>query len=195
MGLLDHKKHLLVLFASPHAHGSTRMLLESFLDVFKEKKDWDIKEVDLYEQPPHPCVGCGLCAKKEACQFDDLDAFDKELRRSDLLVVASPVYNSAFPAPMKALLDRTQRYFEARFSLGVRQPIKKRRQAVLLLAMGQQEDFALEVTAYQLQRAFSVMNTELSGCAVWDGTDRGRQNQGPAQQKARALALEILAGI
>ena len=61
MGLLDHKKHLLVLFASPHAHGSTRMLLESFLDVFKEKKDWDIKEVDLYEQPPHPCVGCGLC--------------------------------------------------------------------------------------------------------------------------------------
>ena len=54
MGLLDHKKHLLVLFASPHAHGSTRMLLESFLDVFKEKKDWDIKEVDLYEQPPHP---------------------------------------------------------------------------------------------------------------------------------------------
>ncbi len=96
---------------------------------------------------------------------------------------------------MKALLDRTQRYFEARFSLGVRHPIKKRRQAVLLLAMGQQEDFALEVTAYQLQRAFSVMNTELSGCAVWDGTDRGRQNQGPAQQKARALALEILAGI
>lgn len=195
MGLLDHKKHLLALFASPHPHGNTRILLESFLDAFKDRKDWDVKEVDLYEQPPHPCMGCGFCAKKEACQFSDLDAFDKELRRSDLLVVASPVYNASFPAPMKALLDRTQRYFEARFSLGVRHPVKKRRKAVMLLAMGQEEDFALEVTAYQLQRAFSVMNTELSGCAVWDGTDRGRQNLGPAQQKAKALALEILAGM
>ena len=195
MGLFESKKKALVLFASPKGHGHTRKLLESFLEVFHEDKDWDVKEVDLYEQPPHPCVGCGLCAKKEACQFDDLDAFDKELRRCDLLVVASPVYNSAFPAPMKALLDRTQRYFEARFSLGVRHPIKKRRRAVLLLAMGQEEDFALEVTAHQLQRAFSVMNTELSGCAVWEGTDRGRQNQGPAQQKARALALEMRAAI
>ena len=58
--------------------------------------------------------------------------------------------------------------------------------------MGREEDFPLEVTAHQLQRAFSVMNTTLTGCAVWDGTDLGRRNLGPAQQKARALALEIL---
>lgn len=154
--------------------------------------DWRTAEVNAYELNAHPCTGCRACAKKEKCTYDDLDKFDKELRKCDLLVVASPVYNDSFPSPMKAILDRTQRYFEARFSLGLRQPIKKHRDAVLLLTMGREEDFPLEVTAHQLQRAFSVMNTTLTGCAVWDGTDLGRRNLGPAQQKARALALEIL---
>ena len=192
MGLLEHKKRLLVLFGSPNSHGSTRMLLDGFLREFKERKEWQIDEMDTYALNPHPCTGCRACAKKEKCRWDDLDGFDKELRRCDLLVVAAPVYNDSFPAPMKALLDRTQRYFEARFSLNIRPPVKKHRDAVLLLAMGREEDFPVEVTAHQLQRAFSVMNTTLRGCAVWDGTDRGRQNLGPALQKARALALEIL---
>ncbi len=125
-------------------------------------------------------------------RFSDLDGFDKELRKSDLLVVASPVYNASFPAPMKALLDRTQRYFEARFSLNKKPPIKKRREAVLLLSMGSEEDFGVEVTTYQLKRSFSVMNTQLTGCVVWDATDLGREKQVQAQKKAGSLGLEIL---
>ena len=192
MGLLDHKKHLLVLFASPNSHGSTRMLLDAFLREFKEQNDWQLSEVDTYALAPKPCIGCRACAKKEGCAFSDLDGFDKEFRRSDLVVVASPVYNASFPAPFKALLDRTQRYFEARFSLGQKRPVKKHRDAVLLLSMGREEEFPVEVAAYQLERAFSVMNTTLRGCAVWGGTDRGRENLEAARQKARALALEIL---
>lgn len=192
MSIFEHKKQALVLFGSPNSHGSTRMLLESFLENFKDDKDWEIQEIGLYALNPHPCVGCRDCAKKEACRFPDLDVFDKALRKADLLVVAAPVYNASFPAPMKALLDRTQRYFEARFSLGKRPPVKKHRDAVLLLTMGREEDFPVEVCAYQLERAFSVMNTTLRGCAVWGGTDRGRENLEAARQKARALALEIL---
>ena len=130
MPLLDHKKHLLVLFCSPNSHGSTKMLLDSFLGPFQDQKDWKVEQIDTFSLNPHPCVGCRACAKKEACQFKDLDPFDKSLRRCDLLVVASPVYNDSFPAPMKALLDRTQRYFEARFSLNIKHPVKKHRDAV-----------------------------------------------------------------
>lgn len=195
MHILDHKKRLLVLFASPNPHGSTRLLLDSFLECFKSQAEWEIDEMDVYSLNPRPCMGCGYCAKKDACQFPDLEGFDKALRRSDLLAVASPVYNASFPAPMKALLDRCQRYFEARFSLGQKHPIRKHRKAVLLLAMGREEEFPVEVTAYQLERTFSVMNTELCGCAVWGGTDLGRQNLGAAQQKARGLGLEILSGM
>ena len=192
MGFFESKKRLLVLFCSPNGHGHTRMLLDSFLEGFKGKKEWEIKEIDVYDLHPNPCIACGACAKKEGCKFSDLDGFDKELRKSDLLVVASPVYNASFPAPMKALLDRTQRYFEARFSLNKKPPIKKRREAVLLPSMGSEEDFGVEVTTYQLKRSFSVMNTQLTGCVVWDATDLGREKQVQAQKKAGSLGLEIL---
>ena len=188
----EGKKKLLVLFGSPNGQGCTRKLLDSFLVRFRENNSWEITEINAYEENVHPCTGCKSCAKKEGCVFDDFDRIDKELRASDLLVVASPVYNCSFPSPLKAVLDRTQRYFEARFSLGIRPPIKKHREAVLLLTMGSHEDFAVEVTTYQLSRAFTVMNTELAGCAVWDATDLGEQKKGEAQQKAQGIALEIL---
>ena len=190
MSLSSPQKHLLVLFCSPHSHGHTRTLLDAFLAPFPP--DWRVEVLNLYELNPHPCLGCRACAKQEACRFSDLDGFDRSLRACDLLVVASPVYNDSFPAPMKALLDRCQRYFEARFSLGLRPPVEKRRDAVLLLAMGSGEDFPRKVTCHQLERAFSVMNTSLRGLAVWDNTDQDQAGPAPAQERARSLALEIL---
>ena len=138
------------------------------------------------------CTGCKACAKEEGCGYPDLDALDKSLRACDLLVVASPVYNFSFPAPVKAWLDRTQRYFEARFALGKKPPIPKHRQAVLLLARGSQDDDAVEVCTDQLERAFAVMNTSLSACVLWEGTDRGDGGRGEEEARGRAIALEIL---
>lgn len=192
---LGSKKKLLVLFGSPNSQGHTAQLLNSFLECFRENDSWKITEINTYEEKIKPCIGCKSCARKEGCAFEDFGRIDKELRQSDLLVIASPVYNFSFPAPLKAVLDRTQCYFEARFSLRIKPPIKKHRKAVLLLTMGSEEDFAVDVTTHQLNRAFSVMNTELTGCAVWDATDRGEQNKGAAQQKAKGIALEILSQI
>lgn len=192
MSLFSQKKKMLVLFGSPQGHGHTHRLLEAFLHPFRADKSWELEVVDLYELAPHPCTGCRACAKEETCAFPDLEELDKSLRRCDLLVVASPVYQYSFPAPVKAWLDRTQRYFEARFSLGKQPPIKKHRQAVLLLTMGSQDSFGVEVCSHQLERAFSVMNTTLERCAVWEGTDLGEERWREAQENVGAIALEIL---
>lgn len=186
------KKKALVLFGSPHSRGCTAQLLEAFLEEFRRSAQWEMEQVDLYRLQPHPCTGCKVCAQEERCAFPDLDALDRSLRACDLLVVASPVYNFSFPAPVKAWLDRTQRYFEARFSLGRKPPIQKHREAVLLLTMGSQDSFAVKVCTHQLERAFSVMHTTLSACALWDGTDRGEEGCNQAQEQARGIALEIL---
>ena len=170
---LFHKKKALVLFGSPQGHGHTAQLLDSFLECFRHHGGWEVEVVDLYRLNPHPCTGCKACAKEERCAYPDLDALDKSLRACDWL-------------------DRTQRYFEARFALGKKPPIPKHRQAVLLLTMGSQDEFAVKVCTHQLERAFSVMNTTLSAWAVWDATDRGGERKAGAQAAARAIALEIL---
>ena len=101
---LFQKKKVLVLFGSPQGHGHTRGLLDAFLEAFSENREWQVQELNLYEESFHPCVGCGACAKQEGCVFSDMDGFDRAFRQCDLLVVASPVYNFSFPAPVKAML-------------------------------------------------------------------------------------------
>lgn len=182
-------KQCLVLFGSPHGQGNTRRLLEAYLAPLRAG-GWEFREVNAYGLNARPCLGCGACRKAEACALHDLDLWDSQLRQCDLLVVASPVYNCSFPAPVKAILDRTQRYFEARFALGKRPPIEKHRNAALLLAMGSEDSFPLEVCAHQLERAFSVMNTTLAGWAVWAGTDQGERGWEAAQTWARRLGEE-----
>lgn len=187
-----YRKKMLVLYGSPHEAGTTAKLLKAFLEPFLAEEAWEIQQLSAYGLHAEPCIGCGFCKTKEACRYTDLDDFDSRLRESDLLVVASPVYCFSFPAPLKAVLDRTQRYFEARFALGKKPAIEKHRKAVLLLTMGSREEFGVQVPEYQLRRTFSVMNTELTHIVLWEGTDARDSNQAQAMENARAAALEIL---
>lgn len=83
---------------------------------------------------PKPCIHCGKCETADLCVFDDLDEYNKLLNEAEALVFASPVYNLSVPAPLKALIDRSQRYFSKRFSLGIKPPIKNiKRQFYYLL--------------------------------------------------------------
>ncbi len=192
MGILAKKKRMLVVYCSPNEHRATRMLLNAFTEPFKDKSDWAVDEMNAYNMKAQPCIACGECAEEEKCHFRDLNTFDRALRKSDVLVIASPVYNLSFPAPFKAILDRTQRYYEARFSLGIIPPIEKHREAVLLATSGTEEELGYGVMIKQLEKAFTVMNTDLKGSVLRGNTDTDNVNVGDSLEKAHALALELI---
>ena len=149
--------------------------------------------VDTYREKLEPCISCGLCKTREACRFRDMDDIDRLLRSADLLVFATPVYNLTFPAPLKAVIDRFQRYFEARFSLGIRPPISKQRPSVLLATLGSKDLTGVEVLSRQLKTAFTVMNTSLESSVVWSDTDHaGEKEESAALKRAEAAALAII---
>lgn len=183
-------KHALVLFSSPHKDGHTKKLLEAFLDGLKGK-DWQVKSLDICKVNIHPCIACGYCQKADGCAFRDLDEFDRDLRACDLLVIATPVYNLSFPAQLKAVIDRFQRYFEARFARGIRPAITTHRDAVLLLTMGRYDPFAVEVCEKTLHQSFSVMNTTLKKTVVLPDTDRADCENSAIFAKAQEIAIEI----
>jgi len=98
-----------ILFASPRKNGNTFNLLKPFMDTLEEK---NIKThfIDLYNKEIKPCIVCRSCQKewdKVNCSIKDdaLEIFDIILK-SDLIVLASPVYSWYCTPPMKALLDR-----------------------------------------------------------------------------------------
>lgn len=159
-----------VLFGSPHQDGATAELLQAFLKAVPQEIDWVL--VNAYQKSIQPCLGCGCCEKKNGCVNSDFDEIDHLLRTCDFLVVATPVYNLSFPAPLKAILDRTQRYFSARFVRGERPPIAKHKRAVMLLTCGADSREGEEIIRKQLKMIFTVLNTELVGEVLWKNTDR-----------------------
>jgi multimeric flavodoxin WrbA len=190
-GRLSEKKKILVFFGSPHRDGFTAKLLREFLEPFGTSAE--IRLIDSYAERIAPCTDCGFCNRTEGCSDGDFDEIDEQIRRADFIVVATPVYILSFPAPLKAVFDRMQRYFSARFSIGVNPPIAKRKTAILLATCGSRSAEGAKIISRQLRMVFSVMNTALKHEIVWTGTDfqNGAAEFERVRLQARNLALAI----
>lgn len=178
----------LFLFGSPKRNSHTAQLCGAFLKGLS--KSYEVEIVRLFDLMPKPCNDCGYCKASEGCSKKDLDAFMEKYFEADLVVVASPVYLLSYPAPLKALFDRFQRFYNARFRRGIEQPIAKPKKAVLLLSAGDDGKEAQTVIEAQTRRAFSVMHTEIVGMVLADNTDRTPVSH-EALQRAFLLAKSL----
>lgn len=99
----------LIILGSPRRNGHTAALIEPFAARLKELNA-ETDFVALTDLRILPCKGCGHCQNVQdayGCLLDDDMAFvvDK-IRKSDCLVLATPIYSWYCTAEMKALLDR-----------------------------------------------------------------------------------------
>lgn len=166
---LKNNLKILVVYSSPKKDGYTKKLLDAFLEECP--KTAQINFVSAFELGAKPCTDCGYCHKENACKFKDLDEFYKEFELADLIVFATPVYNFSYPAPLKAIFDRFQRYYNARFTRNEKPPISKKRYAVIISTCGSGDEYGFEVIKHQSKSAFSVLNVELCGFIGAKNTD------------------------
>ncbi len=179
--------NILILNGSPRENGTTAQLIDAFKRGLTESVQ--CVQVDLYSLLPMPCIACSDCATSDCCRFSDLDETDALLRDADVLVWALPVYNYSVPAPVKALLDRFQRYYEA---VEVRKEDifkKKNRTAVLLLSAGRSGLHSVEIIEKQLQNAGRYIAFELQETVFAPDTDK------QAVQTAILEKATLVAGI
>ena len=104
---------VLLINGSPRKNGNTALALEEMRKVF-EAEGVEAEIVHVGNQPIRGCVGCGGCAKKGRCVFDDaVNAVAEKFEAADGLVVGSPVYYAGPNATVQALMDRL--FYSARF--------------------------------------------------------------------------------
>lgn len=166
----NNGRTVLALIASPRKTGYTAKLLGAMLREFP--KGTNIEIVNLYELNPTPCNACGYCKACNGCSKKDLEEFFKKFETADVIVFATPIYFMGVPAPMKALIDRFQRYYEARFRRNTKTPIEKHRKAALIVTSGADGEIGFEVIKHQLLQAFTVLNIELCGTVLARNTDK-----------------------
>jgi len=165
-GNADMKK-ILVLNGSPRKDSVSSALCDLLISAAGEA---EIKTYNAYKLAAKPCMGCGYCDKNVGCCFDDLDEFMSDFEQADYFVISTPVYNSGVPAPLKAIVDRFQRYYALRFAHGVKPPVAKHKKAALVIAAGSKGEGKDEIKA-MFERQFTVLNTELVTTVFFDGTD------------------------
>ncbi len=175
-----------VLSGSPHKNGFTGILLEEFLALAPEGSE--IQVFNSYMINARPCMGCGLCAKSDCCAFSDLDLCFDSIEDSDLIVIASPVYYLSFPSPLKAVIDRMQRFHEAEKRSGSRMKLRAKKCAVLLTAGAPSEKG--EVIARQLRWITGPLGISEYKIAVCANTDRIPVNE--FRETARSAASELM---
>lgn len=177
--------NVVILYGSPRENGCTARLVSAFLA--DAPADTDVRLFSAYELNIRPCLSCGLCEKRWDCAMDDMDGIMDALLACDLLVIAAPVYHLSFPAPLKAIIDRTQRCFCAHRQGRSPFASKQRRAAVLLAAGSPSEDG--EVIRRQLRWLLPTLNASLEGMVVCANTDAAGVSR-EAIDRTAALAGE-----
>lgn len=102
-------KKATIVLGSPNIEGNTAKLAGAMISGM-DGNNIIIKKYELskLKQVNH-CTGCNYCKKNDThkCIFDDgLNDIISEVRDSDLLVIASPIYFFNFNSLTKAFIDR-----------------------------------------------------------------------------------------
>ena len=100
------EKNALAILGSPHTNGTTAAMLN--LAVHKAEQAGDaVTKINLYEKELSFCTGCRICMDTHICnQKDDIQEIALLLHKSQLVILAAPVYWANVPAPVKNLFDR-----------------------------------------------------------------------------------------
>ena len=97
---------IIVLMGSPNKNGSTKILVDSFVQGATEAKH-TCEVIDVCRANVHPCIGCVRCGYEGPCvQKDDVEEIRAKLLDSDMVVFATPLYYYGMTAQLKAVVDR-----------------------------------------------------------------------------------------
>ncbi|HLR21041.1 MAG TPA: flavodoxin family protein [Tissierellaceae bacterium] len=114
---MDRTK-ILAIMGSPRINKNTNIALESILNEIKEN-NCVVTKYNLIDLNISHCTGCEYCGIKEGCtQKDDMDIIYNEFDNSDIIIFAAPLYFNSVNSLSKAVIDRCQKYWSLKYSLG-----------------------------------------------------------------------------
>jgi tRNA-Thr(GGU) m(6)t(6)A37 methyltransferase TsaA len=142
---------VLGISGSPRRKGNTELLLDEALAGAKSEGA-EVEKLILNQLHITPCQGCGKCAETGECAIqDDMVLVYPKLRAADCLILASPIYFSSLTAQTKAMIDRCQCLWAAKYILGCPIANEKRRGLFISTAAKDSDQF---LAAISIVKAF-----------------------------------------
>lgn len=113
-----NKKRVLALMGSPRKNKNTNTILDYIL-AGMDNDDFIITKINLGDLNIGYCTGCDYCGHKANCvQKDDMDKLYNAFDNNDLIILSAPLYFNSVNGLTKNMIDRCQKYWSLKYSLG-----------------------------------------------------------------------------
>ena len=176
--------NILILTGSSRKGGNTDILTEAFAEGASQKHDVEI--ISIRDVNINPCIGCNACFKdaNHTCmQKDDMQDIYSKMAKTDMLVIASPVYFYGVSAQLKAIIDRLHNPIRDTFHI-------KKMALLLVGAATLPELFDSIITQYRL--CLNFFNIEDAGQVLVRGVkDKGDISKTDSLREAFELGANI----
>jgi len=152
---------ILVIESSPHKHGSSNLLAESFIRGAQEAGH-TVDVFDAGHAKLSPCLGCDRCRTDGPCvQKDDMAAARAGILAADMVVFVTPLYYFSMSAQLKTLIDR---FYAFNGELG-----SKHLKTALIAASWDAQDWTMSCLQTQYQTLCRYLGFEDQGMLLGTG--------------------------
>jgi len=186
---------IVTILGSPHKRGNTAAALGAFEALVAPQHELD--RINIADHHVAGCLGCdhcfGVLAEPGCAQRDDAVRLLERILAADLVVYAAPVYCWAFPAQLKALLDRHYclvKWQEGEVAAAL---MAGKRTALLVTCGGDAEDNADLIQA-MFDREIAYMRGVVAGKYVVANCTTSAELASRAAEMGRRMAQELIGG-
>ena len=175
--------NILAFHGSPRIGGNTDILLDAFVKGAKDEGA-SVEKISLMSRRITPCIECGQCDETGVCVLeDDMTPIYDQIKESDIVVVASPIFFYNITAYTQALVERSQACWIEKYVLK-KGPFGGRERKGFFLSLGATKgkmlfDGVLRVMKY----FFDAISAEFEGALLY----RGIEKKGEVKKHPTAL--------
>lgn len=181
---------ILTILGSPRPRGNTAAVLACFEALMRAEHP--VERINIVDYEIRGCLGCDGCQEvldRPGCvQEDGLQEVMPRILAADLVVYAAPVYVWAFPAQMKALLDR--HYCLTKYDAGL--ALLRSKRVMLLATCGGDAAGNFDLMQQMFAREADYLECVVAGSFVVDNCSSPAALGERARQTAEAMAQAAL---
>ena len=151
------KKSILVVNGAIRVNGNTDILVNKIIEG-SLSTGTKITIFNLREKRISNCIGCYKCMKKSTCSFqDDMTGIRSAMEKSDLIVLASPLYWCGVTGLMKTFIDRLFFYYHPQT-----RPLISGKRVLIITPMNQKDvSHESEVLVEFYNRLFNCLGVKI----------------------------------
>lgn len=190
------KLKVLAIAGSPRRGGNTDLLLQEVIRG-AVSVGADVKHIVLSKLRIAPCLHCDRCMETGRCAVeDDMQWIHADLKDADRLALASPIFFMGLTAQTKAMIDRCQALWVAKYVLKL--PIATKtggeRKGLFISVGGTRGPKLFEPAKATVKIFFKTLDFTYSDELLFRGIDeKGAIAQHPTALKEAFLAGQRLA--